>query len=202
MFSDDDQEAVVRFVFSKDENVELALRVIAAGEAIRERIIKEFLAKLEDELWRRAKELGESWKVVNDLGKDPFKRWAQVYITKQEWGGLYAVFLEPEKPGPSDFVLGVWGLGKKRPKDLDEGPVREALQQRFGRGMTNDGCPFYMWADPYRDWGDEATLCSFLGDRGSQAARALSDTMLTIARATEGIIDSVVQDWSKRQQKG
>lgn len=201
MFTTEDQEAIVRFVFSKEENVELALGVMAAGDAIREKIIKEFLTRLEDELRRKVAELGESWKVVNDLIKDPFKRWEEVYITKQQWGGLYAVFLEPEKPGPSDFVLGVWGDRKKPPKGLDEGPVREALQQRFGRGMTNEGAPFYMRANErYRDWADGATLCGLHGDRAKQAIEYFANTMVAMAGATQTLIDSLVDKWGERQQ--
>jgi len=199
MFSDDDQEEVVRFVFSKEENVELALAVMAAGQAIREKIIREFLTKLEDELWRRAKELGESWKVVNELSKDPFKRGLGLYLVKEDWRETYWVGLWSERGEARDFVLGIWHEGV--PQGFDGGRIREALEGRVRSGITNDQYPFYIWADPYRDWADEATLSGLVGDRGSQAVRALSDTTLTIAAATEGIIDKLVRDWLKRPQK-
>jgi hypothetical protein len=189
-------------VFSKQENVELALGVMAAGQAIREKIIREFLTKLEEKLRQGAKELGKSWKVVNDLIKDPFGRWKQVYITNEEWGDCYAFAMEPEKPGPNGFVLGVWSNWEKPPKDLDEAPIRVALEERFGRAMTNEGVPFYMLANQrYRDWDDPETLSRLHGDRALQAIEHFADTMVTMASTTEKIIDKLVGEYRERHQR-
>jgi hypothetical protein len=203
MFSPEDQEAIVRFVFSKDENVELALAVMAAGRRIAEKIIKEFLTKLEEKLRQGAKELGESWKVVNDLISDPFTRdYLVMGVAKEDWRGLYRIGLWPEKRDARDFVVGVQGDWDRLPKLFDGGRVKKALEGLLPAGITDDWNPFYMRAQQaYRDWGEPETLSCLHSDRGDLAVTYFADTIRTMARATEGIIDSVVQGWSKRQQK-
>jgi len=203
MFSPEDQETIVRFVFSKDENVELALGVMAAGRKIAEKIIGEFLTKLEEKLRQGAKELGESWKVVNDLISDPFTRdYLVMGVAKENWRGLYRIGLWPEKRDARDFVVGIQGDWDRLPKLFDGGRVKKALEGPLPAGITDDWNPFYMRAhQAYRDWSDAETLSRFLGDRGTEAAAYFADPILTMARATEGIIDSLVDDWRKQQQK-
>lgn len=108
MFSHEDQEAILRFIFSREANVELALGVMAARRRISERVIKDFLTRLEAELGLKARQLGDSWKVVNELQTNPFERYLQVYLTKQDWNDLYRISLGPENWGARGFILGVW----------------------------------------------------------------------------------------------
>ena len=108
MFSNADQAAILRFIFSSEANVELALGVLAAGQSIRERIIQDFLTSLEAELARKASQLGASWKVVNELKTNPFEHWLQIYMTKQDWNDLYRISLGPENSDARGFILGVW----------------------------------------------------------------------------------------------
>ena len=108
MFSNADQEAILRFIFSREANVELALGVLAAGPSIREKIIQDFLTSLEAELGRKTSQLGASWRVVNELKTDPFMRQAPVYMTKQDWNNLYKISLSPDNWGARGFFLGVW----------------------------------------------------------------------------------------------
>ena len=96
MFSHEDQEAILRFIFSREANVELALGVIAARQSINERIIKDFLTRLEAALCLKAKQLGDSWKVGNELKTNPFGRWLKIYMTKEDWNDLYQISLCPE----------------------------------------------------------------------------------------------------------
>lgn len=199
MFSPEDQEAILRFVFSREANVELALGVIAARQRINERIIKDFLTRLEADLGQGARKLGDPWKVVNELKTNPFERYLQVYITKQDWDGLYRIALGPENWGAKGFILGVWNNWDTLGQRLDGGRIRAALEGRVRSGMTSDHWPFYMWADPYRHWADERTLSRFHGNRGVEAVADLAGIMLTIAGATEEVIDTVVHDWRERQ---
>ncbi len=201
MFSNEDQEAILRFVFSREANVELALGVIAARQSISERIIKDFLIRLEADLGLKARQLGDSWKVVNELKTNPFEHWLQVYMTKQDWNDLYRISLGPENWGAKGFILGVWNNWDMLGQRLESGRIRAARQGLVRSGTTTDWWPFYMWADPYRHWVDERTLSCFLGDRVVQAVADLAGAMLTIAVVTEEVIDTVVHDWRERQSR-
>jgi hypothetical protein len=46
---------ILRFIFSSERHVELALGILAARQSVCERIIKDFLVKLEAGLWLRAR---------------------------------------------------------------------------------------------------------------------------------------------------
>ncbi|MBA3965532.1 MAG: hypothetical protein H0X47_07130 [Nitrospirales bacterium] len=121
MFSTEDQEAILRYIFSHEANMELALGVIHARKAISERIIKDFLTRLEAKLVLEVRQLGGSWDVVNDLKKDPFQRYKQIYITKNDWKeddqDLYRISLGPEKWDAKGFCLGsLERLGQAWPK--------------------------------------------------------------------------------------
>lgn len=194
MFDNEDQEAILRFIFSREANVELALGVMVTRQRITERVIKEFSLRLEAELNKHAKQLGDSWEVVNQIKKNPLECYRSIYLIKQEWKDLYRINLSAEKGNARDFILGVWNdweqLGQRR---LDGGQISTALQGVVRSGTTTDYWPFYLWADPYRHWSDEMTMLSFLGDRGKQTVSALGGIMLTIAKSTEKIIDKVVQ---------
>jgi hypothetical protein len=201
MFSTEDQEAILRFVFSREANVELALGVTAARQRISERIIKDFLTRLEADLGQRARKLGDSWKVVNELKTNPFEQWLQVYLTKQDWNDLYRIALGPENYGAKGFILGVWNNWDTLGQRLDGGRIRAALEGSVRSGMASNWWPFYIWADPYRHWADERTLSRFFGDRGVQAVADLAGTMFNIAGTTEKVIDTVVHDWRERQSR-
>jgi hypothetical protein len=187
MFSAEDQEAILRFIFSREANVELALGVLAARQRISERIIKDFLTRLEAELGLKARQLGDSWKVVNELQTNPFARFLQVYMTKQDWNDLYRISLGSESWNARGFILGVWNNWDTLGQRLDGGQLTAALQGQVRSGTTSDAWPFWMWAAPYRNWTDERTMGCFLGSRGIQAVADLAGAMLTIARATEKV---------------
>jgi hypothetical protein len=194
-----DQDAILRFVFSREANAELALGVLAARQAIQEKIIKDFLPGLERTLVQKAKELGKAWTVVNELSTNPCKQYAQIYLTKTNWNNLYRIALDAQTPEARDFILGVhndWDTLKRR---LDGGKISQALQGHVRSGITTDWWPFYMWAAPYRHWDDARTLACFLGEKGVQAVSFLAGAMFTIAQATESVIDTVVQEWHDRQ---
>lgn len=200
MFSTEDQEAILRYVFSHEANMELALGVIHARKAISERIIKDFLTRLEAKLVLEVRQLGGSWNVVNDLKKDPFQPYKQIYITKGDWEDLYRISLAPDKFGGKGFFLGVWNdwdrLGQQR---LDGGRISEVLEGHVKSGKISNEWPFWMWAAPYTDWVDEKTLTRFLGDKCDRSVSELADLMLNIAKTTETLIDKLVHDWPKKQ---
>lgn len=201
MFSHEDQEAILRFIFSREANVELALGVTAARQRISQRVIKDFLTRFEADLDTKVRQLGDSWKVVNELKTNPFERWLQVYMTKHDWNDLYRISLGPEQWGAKGFILGVWNNWDTLGQRFDGGRIGAALQGRVRSGTTTDWWPFYMGADPYRHWVDERTLSRFLGDQGVQAVADLAGAMLTIAMATEEVIDTVVHEWHERQSR-
>jgi hypothetical protein len=201
MFSNEDQEAILRFIFSREANVEFALGILAARQQTNERIIKDFLARLEADLGMKARQLGDPWRVVNELKTNPFERYSHIYMTKQGWNDLYRISLGPESWGARGFILGVWNNWDTLGQRLDGGRIKAALQGLVRSGTTTDYWPFYMWADPYRNWVDERTLRCFLTNQCVQTLEALAGVMLTIAKATENIIDTVVNDWHKQQSK-
>lgn len=201
MFSNEDQETILRFIFSRESNVELALGIMSARQSISEKIIKDFLAKLEDELCLKTKQLGDSWKVCNDLKANPFERWMQIYITKQNWNDLYRISLEPLNMNARGFVLGVWNNWDTLGQRLDDEKIRAVLQGHVRNGSTNDWWPFYMSAAPYQNWIDERTLSLMWGNRGAQAISELTRAMVTIAVTTEKVIDIVVHNWLKKPSK-
>lgn len=134
MFSNEDQEAIFRFVFSNEANVELALGIIAAQQRIKEKIIKDFLARLEQDLVLKFNQLGDTWKVGNDLKKDPFQPYKQIYMTKGNWKDLYRISLAPDRLNAKGFFLGVWNDWDKLQQRLDGGRIFEILQGHVKSG--------------------------------------------------------------------
>jgi hypothetical protein len=196
MFSNADQEATLRFIFSSEENVNRALGVLAVRQSIQERIIKDFSASLEAELALKARQLDGTWTVVNEFKTTPSKEYTQIYLTKTNWNNLYCIALQAEKPGARDVILGVqndWNtLGGQR---LDGGAISKALRGHVRSGRTTEWWPFCMWADPYRHWDNARTLACFRGAKSVQAISELAGAMFTMAQVTEQTIDTVVQKW-------
>lgn len=200
MLSNEDQEAIFRFVFSNEAHVELALGVISSRKSICERIIKDFLMRLDEDLTLKAKQLGDTWKVENELIKNPLDRWKGVYLTKDNWRGLYRISLSPERWDAKEFILGVWNDWDQLRQRLDDGRIREGLQGHVQSGKVSDWWPYYRLADPYKDW-DEKTLASFLGEKNVKAISYLTSEMFNIAKNTEALIDKLVHDWWEKNQE-
>ncbi len=203
MFNPEDQKTILRFVFSQEVNLELALGINAISKEIAKQIIGQFLTLFENELRSRAGQLGPSWKVVNKLSKNPFQRYELIYLTKDEWHGLYLIAMSPENYEAKNFILGVRNNWDELGQRYDQGRIGQALDGMIRKGMISDWWPFYILApDPYgKDWMDPSTLYYFIGERGKQTATKLSEGMYEIAQHTEKIIDELAQEWDKQHQK-
>jgi hypothetical protein len=196
MFTKEDQDAIIHFLFDDKHNnfgnVELALGIIAAREKINRIIINKFLNTLTEYLNQQIKNLGESWIVVNELQQDPFERYEQIYITKNEWKDLYRVALGPEEKGARGFIFGVWSRKDKLGHRFDGGRISASLKRLGLGGATSDVWPFWKRVDDYKNWDDPKTLSCFLEGQNLQAIEYLAGCLLAIARETENVIDSLV----------
>ncbi|RMH37113.1 MAG: hypothetical protein D6690_03995 [Nitrospirae bacterium] len=202
IFSYGGQDAIERFIFRREDHVHLALGVLAVQQRIKERIIKDFLRELEEELRKgimKDEKDGDSWKVVNELHASPFERYAYIYLMKENWHGLDSVALGREYRQARGFLFGVWNNFKELKRRLDDGKIKAALDGRIQSGNTSDWWPFWRWADPYRDWDDPRTLACLYGERKGEAISFLSEAMLTIAENVESVIDNIVEDYEKKQ---
>lgn len=162
MISEIENDSIVEFCLGNPERLELALRVQRADEALRRRIVLEFLEELESRLITT---VGRSdWHVVNEHRDDLFRRFMGIYLTKNDWNGCFKIGIEPLSSGAKRFILGVW----KDPDRSDDYSTSlnveklrgELEQQDFNKGAgPNDHWIWYVHApEAYQNWTTVETL--------------------------------------------
>ena len=201
MSRSEDKEMIVNYIFESPKNVELALKILAARDEIRRRIIESFVVGLEDCLRKEFGSREDSWEVKNDLKRNVFEHWLRIYVAKKEWKDLYSIALAPEYHSARGFVVGVcsnWEILKAR---RDEGQIKQAVEAEYRSGKTSDVWPFYVWAeDPYCNWDTEEALRRLYLHEGKEAIDYFKNAFVRIAQAAEKTIDRLVHSDLVREE--
>ena len=209
MISAEDKEMVVDYLFGANvsgPNVRLALKVLAAGDEIRRRIIERFLKRLEEGLEKRLGELFtpcNTWKVKNNLIENVFDRWESIHITKDGWQELFYIALCPEYYNARGFLLGVRQNWEKLQVHLDKGEIKQAVESagKPGGHIQKEMWPYWDWVDSkYRDWNDTEILFCLHENQGEEAIDYFTDELTSIAQAVEKPIDNLVASFQNKDQ--
>lgn len=104
------------------------LELLAVGEAIEGEIVRRFV----DRCQRVAHdELGQQWLVEAPQGSFA-PLYSQLTFGKPSWRGRYAIAFEGQRPAGREMIFGVSGCGRKLVSKLDDGRVRQQLDEVFG----------------------------------------------------------------------
>ncbi len=202
MLSPEDKNTILDFICSSDENLELALGVLAVRNDLMMWIIREFLKKLEIKLNGLVHDLGSSWTVVN-RSKDELNGNVKIWLTKKEWNNFFRIGLGAERSGPKEFIVGVVRLDDKLVVNEDAVQMSMALNEKLGPGKTGPWWPYHLplkddaGLKEYSDWSNPRNLMQLIGKRGQLAIDDISDVMLCIAKESEKTLDSLFEEWRK-----
>jgi hypothetical protein len=170
----------------KKENLVTALKVAAAADEISSRIIRGFLEKLEKSLLGQ---LGDDWRIVNELQNKPLEKWQMFGFTKTAWPKRYQIVTMPARNGARDFFMGIRKPDKDAgvtPLDMD---LKDVLDRGIRPGQQSEWWSYWSWLEnPYRQWdGVDVLVDLFFGD---DAVEWFSLRLLRIRELTEGVFDS------------
>lgn len=204
MLNNEDDNTLLDYL-RKDVNeaearLEIALAILKNAEDVKKETIKHISRKLAKALKVRAEQLGNSWQVVNDLEKDPFGEYSQIYMTKKDWGDLLWISFGScsGKIDAKKFVLGVSNTKNEEHKQaLGKEQIVAALKEQCPEGESSDSWPFFI--KKYEDLTKLETLFSFLGVEGENQVLGIAETMCSFAQASEHIIDEVVKDFLEQR---
>lgn len=180
------KEVVLEYVLGKAENLKTALLVCSAYEDLKKVIITAFAQDLKRELENA---LGAGWKVdFSPLFSKPLEKWTGFSIGKKSWDERYGIGIEAQRPGPRDFLIGVW---KKR----EASPIPElkaALDDKVSYGKSNDWWVWYQRVSrDYENWDSGTTLLSMWCQRESVVAYFRNEIM-AIKEVSETYIDRAI----------
>jgi|ERR1035437_1303260 hypothetical protein len=184
-----DIEIVVEHTLQNEDNLRLAAKVSAAFEQVRQRIVREFVKRLQSDLRTR---LGDSWTVDQNCDKDPLEADWLVEIKKKKWGENCSVCLEACKVGPRDLDCYVWLNSEMPTKGRLAAELKEALDEEYGAGKESPDTVRYFYLEPpYDDWATENALVLLY--RKADAAEEIAGQLESICRTVEPIADRRVR---------
>lgn len=184
-----DIEIVVDHTLQNEDNLRLATKVSTAFEQVRQRIVSEFVKKLQADLLRR---LGDSWEVEQYCDEDALGAGCLVEIQKKRWRDNCSICLEGDKDGPSDVDCYVWLNSEMPGKARLAAELKAALDEKPGAGRKNADAIWYLYLEPpYDDWTTEETLVLLY--RKAEAVKEIGDQLEGVCRTVEPIADRRVR---------
>jgi hypothetical protein len=150
----EDSEAIVDHAVESEDNLRMAVCVGLAFDRLKEKIVREFTARLIAELRTR---LGKSWAVKDAWSKTPLKK-GYISVRKEQWAGNLAVCLGCEKVGPSELYWSTWP--EKTLNTAKSAELKAALDEQYAPGFKNGAInPWWKWVDkPFGEWNTEEAL--------------------------------------------
>jgi hypothetical protein len=150
----EDSEAIVEHAVESEDNLRMAVCVGLAFDRLKEKIVREFIARLIAELRAR---LGKSWEVKDGWSQSPLKK-GYISVRKEQWAGTLAVCLGCEGVGPSKLYWSAYA--EKTLSIAKRATLKAALDKQYSPGFKNGAMnPWWKWVDkPFRDWNAEEAL--------------------------------------------
>lgn len=163
------------------ENLEIALRVGAAHERIRNAVISEFSDLLIGHL---KNDLDNTWQIES---RGMFRRREGIRLSKREWG-TYWIEIAPEYEGGGNMYLGVRNQGSTTRND--------AIKQRMNTLKPANGdsglWPWYFFlAAAYLNW-DTIDLLLKMQERDTQLLEYVREQIVAVAKTAEPVIDEIM----------
>jgi hypothetical protein len=182
---------IKEFIIQSEENLRIAEAVVEAMPAARQKMVDDFLTRLE----ARLKTKLTGWKFERD--KDFFiKNWAKTVFWKPEWRGQYMLALEFADYG-KEMVFGV-----KRDKDnIGDRPLCEELLNAIKQVNSTANFEKWWWEaripmdSPAADWRRPDILWRMHTDE--QFLEDVAEQILEVAKVSEPIVDKLVQKHRK-----
>ena len=198
MSSLDEREIILEHALGNQENLETTLDIGLAFPALRERIIIDFLGKLEKFVLGKLKQRPDAseWHVSDDsLPSFPSKKFHSFSFGKQTWEKKYGVALEPQENNAGNVIIGVCGQ-----YDEETGTGARKIDLLFQKlndirnGKRSDWWEWYhLLDDPYRNWGTKDGLIE-LNLREDNSVTYLGQYFVNIIEVAAPIIDEHVQE--------
>lgn len=184
-----DIEIVVEHTLQSEDNLRLAAWVSAAFEQVRQRVVREFVKRLQSDLLAR---LGDSWAVEQNCDKDALKADWLVDIKKKRWHDNCSICLEGSKEGPRAVDYFVWLDSDMPGKARLAEELKAALDEKHGVGKKSANAPWWSFLEPpYDDWTTENALVLLY--RKADAAEEIAGQLESICRTVEPIADRRVR---------
>lgn len=204
MSSSSVRESILEHALENKENLATTLDIVFAFDPLCERIISDFLLKLETFVLNKLGQDSDGWDVNNDkslldcpLGKDNHLSFGRV-----SWKKQYFVGVQPLKSDACDVIVGVWydkGTKTNVPR-RDLSRLREKLNLSLGVGKQKEIGEEWAWCRyldaPYRNWNTKETLIELREDR---AVEYLGTYLVKIMKKAAPIINEHVRGSSMKK---
>jgi len=175
--------SIQEFILQNEQNFRTAAAVAGAWPSVRAQVARDFLQRLGAKLLLNL----DGWKI--DATPDEFfaGRWARFWIEKNTWSGAYGVTLGAWEHGRK-MVFGIEG-DKKRPLSSE---IVAAMKPHFPVAKPYDSWDAFLeMRNPAFDWTQPEILWRMHTEEAF--LDAVAEQMLTVAKATESIIDRLLQ---------
>ncbi len=146
-----ERDLVIEMALGTEERLRMTLLAEWAGPAVRQRIIKRFALRVEQNL-ETAMDESISVRTANFHVAKP---WASIWIDHPCWPKAYSVGIQAQRRGPGAFVVGV-----RKDEDADAlSDVRQHLDDSIAAGKSNNWWVWHREIDePLYDWDNPDTL--------------------------------------------
>ena len=179
-----ERDIMLNHIPENEKNLEIARDIISTDSALRERIVKTFMKKLEDFIEEKLDM--SQW--IFETEDDPFLQDPRTIflLSKQAWQRRYAIGLRG-RYGAVFVAIGVHKAGENTPSTED---LKSELDEKFEIGTSNSSWVWlpedYLSNWEYKNWEDPDTLIKM--HRG-EAVKDVGDRFLEIVRVAESVID-------------
>ena len=181
-----EREVIIDHTLQDEDKLEIAIKVGAAYDDLRGRVILDFLDTVHSEL---APRLGSLWKV--SVARDPrrfIEKWARFLAADYHGNPVHCrIEVGADEPG---YPKMVWlGAGSPTAPELHES-MKNVIDEEYAKGRPGELHSWWRYLDKaYANWGDEET--TLLLYRKVEAVNYLVDNLVQLARAVEKSLAAV-----------
>ena len=194
MTTDSEARTVREFVLSSPDSLNVARAVFESWPGIRDEVYKRFLKHLKRRIEDKMKESAAEIRFDYGCGTAVWlwlyrDCWTERGDRDADLRRRGIVMEAGNKKGATDWYIGIWNPGNKKPRKL-----RNALVRELGEGKCEEGFPWWDWMDEDMSrWSilvpDLHEECSMRGD--GEITKYFVDRFVEVATAAIPVIDEL-----------
>lgn len=173
-------EIVAQHIMKDTHNLELALDVVAAYPIVRDKLIRDAMAKIKHRLQEHF--ASTELEIEDSFTVDPAAKYATFVMRDPSWPAGLRVGLQADRREAGYLFLGV--------HVADDATVPEGLNDALDvvrRGLTSPAWPWYYWLEgPHLNWNTKEALLLL---RAGETVNVVSTGLIEVARALSRFVN-------------